>query len=95
MTSEVKLLAIVIASIIIVGTGSTTVRNGAYHNVVIDVQSLVPTDDWLNFLLKLEVRFLFIAQNKNIRKFLKRFLSRREYFWENIIDGCVYDFLGD
>lgn len=34
---------------------STTVRNGAYHNVVIEIQRDVPSSDCSNFLLSLEV----------------------------------------
>lgn len=78
MSSEVKLLIIVIASFIIVGSDSTTaVRNGAYHNVVIDVQPFVPADDCSNFLLRLEVRFFIFFF---LEKLLKRFLSHRKYF---------------
>jgi hypothetical protein len=59
MSIEVKVL-LMLASII-AGSSSTTVKSGAYHNIVIEVEKDVPVDDCSNFLLSLEVRFFDIA----------------------------------
>lgn len=68
-------------------SASVRIRNGAYRNLVIDIQHDVPADDCLNFLLSLEVRFfetshsiqqIFIAvnilRNKNL---LMIFMARK------------------
>lgn len=68
-------------------SASVRIRNGAYRNLVIDIQHDVPADDCLNFLLSLEVRFfetshsiqqIFIAvnilRNKNL---LMSFMARK------------------
>lgn len=41
-------------------TKSAIVQNGAYHNVVVEIQRDVPHDDCVNFLSNLEVRYFFI-----------------------------------
>lgn len=51
---EVKLLLV---AIIIALTDSTSIRSGAYHNVVVELQSGLPVDDCSSFLLSLEVRY--------------------------------------
>lgn len=53
------MLLLVIASLIVGSTRSTTVRNGAYHNIVIDILKDVPAEDCSEFLLRLEVRIYF------------------------------------
>lgn len=45
-----------VAVLSIANTRSITVRNGAYHNVVIEIEKDVPASDCFNILLSLEVR---------------------------------------
>lgn len=45
-----------IAVLSIANTRSITVRNGAYHNVVIEIEKDVPASDCFKVLLSLEVR---------------------------------------
>lgn len=52
----VKLMFIAVLSISSIR--SITVRNGAYHNIVIEIDREVPVDDCSNFLLNLEVNIL-------------------------------------
>lgn len=54
MSIQVKVLLMLLS---IAGSSSTTVKSGAYHNVVIEVEKDVPVDDCSNFLLSLEVRY--------------------------------------
>lgn len=56
MSFGVKLM-IIAAFTSIANVESTTVRNGAYHNIVIEIQKDVPASDCSNFLLSLEVIF--------------------------------------
>lgn len=56
MSIEVKLLIVITASIIIARTDSTSLINGAYRNVVVELQRDLPADDCSGFLLGLEVR---------------------------------------
>lgn len=54
MSFEVKLVLISLLSV--ASINSTRVQNGAYHNIVVEIQKDVPFDDCSNFLLSLEVR---------------------------------------
>jgi len=58
MSLEVKLMIIVVFTSI-ASIQSTAVRNGAYHNIVIEIQKDVPSNDCSNFLLTLEVTKFF------------------------------------
>lgn len=58
MSIEVKLLIVITASIIIARTDSTSLINGAYRDVVVELQRDLPADDCAGFLLGLEVRLL-------------------------------------
>lgn len=69
---EVKLLLV---AIIIALTDSRSIRSGAYHNVVVELQPGLPVDDCSSFLLSLEVRYWTFYGCK--------------YFGENII-GRLY-----
>lgn len=93
MSIEVKVL-LMLASII-ASSSSTTVKSGAYHNIVIEVEKDVPVDDCSNFLLSLEVRFFDIAlldfhPNVNIlpsnRKAQPRALWKP---WEAIVESAI------
>lgn len=57
MSFGVKLMIIAAFTSIANVVESTTVRNGAYHNIVIEIQKDVPASDCSNFLLSLEVIF--------------------------------------
>jgi hypothetical protein len=50
------MLLMLITSVLVGSSRSTTVRNGAYHNIVIDILKDVPVEDCSEILLRLEVR---------------------------------------
>ena len=64
MSNLWNLVLIVILSI--ANTRSITVRNGAYHNIVVEIEKDVPADECFNILLSLEVRlFLTLIDSKD------------------------------
>lgn len=70
MSFEVKLL-VLISLLSVTSITSTRVRNGAYHNIVVEIQKDVPFDDCSNFLLSLEVRnvkFIQLTLSRKLKK---------------------------
>ena len=79
MSIAVKLMLIAVLSI--ASTSSITVRNGAYHNIVIEIERDVPYDDCSNFLLSLEVRFFELNFDVNVLGGIMKTTSRRIEFY--------------
>lgn len=47
---------LLVVALSLASTRSMTVKNGAYYNIVVEIQKDVPADDCFGFLLSLEVR---------------------------------------